>query len=146
MDIWKQKSAYWQEIPISRSMKNLKLKLWRQKGMNKVLAKLKEPVTVFLDGHFLGGDSAFGDEDINPDGFDGLIKQVERTSGAIVDGQGRPYKSNSYDLEGKAPTILLLQEILGAVYSAPNYGEPDVIYVTPNVYAEIQKQIGRAHV
>lgn len=82
----------------------------------------------------------FGDEDINPEGFDGLIKQVERTSGAIVDGQGRPYKSNTYDLEGKAPTVLLLQEILGAVYSAPNFGEPDVIYVTPNVYAEIQKQ------
>jgi hypothetical protein len=28
-----------------------------------LLAKIKEPVTVFLDGHFLGGDSAFGDEE-----------------------------------------------------------------------------------
>lgn len=82
----------------------------------------------------------FGDEDVNPDGFDGLIKQIERTSGAIVDGQGRPYRSNTWDLEGSAPTILLLQEILGAVYSSPNFGEPDTIYVTPNVYAELQKQ------
>lgn len=82
----------------------------------------------------------FGDEDINPDGFDGIIKQVERTSGVIVDGQGRPYRSNTYDLEGKAPTVLLLQEVLGAIYSSPNYGEPDTIYVTPNIYAELQKQ------
>ena len=82
----------------------------------------------------------FGDEDVNPDGFDGLIKQIERTSGAIVDGQGRPYRSNTWDLEGSAPTILLLQEILGAVYSSPNFGEPDTIYVTPNVYSELQKQ------
>lgn len=69
-----------------------------------------------------------------------MIKQIERTSGAIVDGQGRPYRSNTWDLEGSAPTILLLQEILGAVYSSPNFGEPDTIYVTPNVYAELQKQ------
>jgi len=82
----------------------------------------------------------FGDEDVNPEGFDGIIKQIERTSGAIVDGQGRPYRSNTWDLEGKAPTVLLLQEILGEVYGSPNYGEPDTIYVTPAIYAELQKQ------
>lgn len=31
----------------------------------RILAHIQQPVTVYLDGHFSGGDTAFGDENIN---------------------------------------------------------------------------------
>lgn len=70
-----------------------------------------------------------GSEALNAAGFDGICKQIKDNA-----------PKNVYDLAGKAPTPLLLQEILGEVYSAPNYGRPDTIYVEPRIHAELIKQ------
>ena len=71
----------------------------------------------------------YGNEDLQEKGFDGIIKQVR---------DGAP--NNVLDLDGSAPTPLLLQEALGEVYSAPNFGKPDCIYVEPRQHAELIKQ------
>lgn len=68
-----------------------------------------------------------GDESLNPEGFDGLAKQL-KTAGS------------SFDMKGSVPTPLLLQEILGEVYSAPNFGKPNVIYVEPRIHSELIRQ------
>jgi hypothetical protein len=44
------------------------VRLYRGNSKNvlpRILAHINQPVTVYLDGHFSGGDTAFGDEDIN---------------------------------------------------------------------------------
>jgi len=71
----------------------------------------------------------YGNESLQEKGFDGILKQVR---------DGAP--SNVLDLAGKAPTPLLLQEALGEVYSAPNFGRPDCIYVEPRLHSELIKQ------
>ena len=71
----------------------------------------------------------YGNESLQEKGFDGIIKQVR---------DGAP--NNVLDLDGSAPTPLLLQEALGEVYSAPNFGKPDCIYVEPRQHAELIKQ------
>lgn len=71
----------------------------------------------------------YGNENLQEKGFDGIIKQVR---------DGAP--NNVLDLDGSAPTPLLLQEALGEVYSAPNFGKPDCIYVEPRQHAELIKQ------
>jgi len=71
----------------------------------------------------------YGREALNSKGFDGIIKQVSDNA-----------PNNVMDIEGKSPTALLLQEVLGEVYSAPNYGRPDTIYVEPRVHSELIKQ------
>jgi len=71
----------------------------------------------------------YGNETLQEKGFDGIIKQVR---------DGAP--NNVLDLDGSAPTPLLLQEALGEVYSAPNFGKPDCIYVEPRQHAELIKQ------
>lgn len=71
----------------------------------------------------------YGREDLNSKGFDGIIKQISDNA-----------PNNVYDLDGKTPTPLLLQEALGEVYSAPNYGRPDCIYVEPRMHSELIKQ------
>ena len=68
-----------------------------------------------------------GDESLNENGFDGIIKQIK-------DG------GNSLDLNGSVPSPLLLQEVLGEVYASPNYGRPDTIYVEPRIHAELIRQ------
>lgn len=68
-----------------------------------------------------------GDSSINPLAWDGVIKQIK-------DG------GNSSDLRGKAPTAEYLQEVLGALYSAPFYGMATHILVTPRVLSELIKQ------
>jgi hypothetical protein len=68
-----------------------------------------------------------GDESLNPEGFDGIIKQIKDAG-------------SSLDLKGSVPTPLLLQEILGEVYASPNYGRPDTIYVEPRIHAELIRQ------
>lgn len=75
----------------------------------------------------------YGDEDLHELGFDGICKQIKAGGPA---GRG----PNTFDLAGSAPTPLLLQEVLGEVYSAPNFGRPDCIYVEPRVHAELIKQ------
>lgn len=71
----------------------------------------------------------YGREELNSKGFDGILKQMSDNAPA-----------NVYDLNGKSPSPLLLQEVLGEVYSAPNFGRPDCIYVEPRVHAELIKQ------
>jgi hypothetical protein len=71
----------------------------------------------------------YGNESLQEKGFDGILKQVR---------DGAP--QNVLDLKGSAPTPLLLQEALGEVYSAPNFGRPDCIYVEPRMHAELIKQ------
>lgn len=71
----------------------------------------------------------YGNESLQEKGFDGILKQVR-------DGASQ----NVLDLKGSAPTPLLLQEALGEVYSAPNFGRPDCIYVEPRLHAELIKQ------
>jgi hypothetical protein len=68
-----------------------------------------------------------GDEGLNPEGFDGIIKQISDSGSKL-------------DLNGSVPTPLLLQEILGEVYASPNYGRPDTIYVEPRIHAELIRQ------
>lgn len=68
-----------------------------------------------------------GDESLNPEGFDGLAKQLKSAG-------------SSFDMKGSVPTPLLLQEVLGEVYSAPNFGKPNVIYVEPRIHAELIRQ------
>ena len=71
----------------------------------------------------------YGNEALQEKGFDGILKQVR-------DGASQ----NVLDLKGSAPTPLLLQEALGEVYSAPNFGRPDCIYVEPRLHSELIKQ------
>lgn len=68
-----------------------------------------------------------GDESLNDDGFDGIIKQISDSGSKL-------------DLGGAVPTPLLLQEVLGEVYASPNYGRPDTIYVEPRIHAELIRQ------
>ena len=87
------------------------------------------------------------DEDVNSLAFDGLVKQISRdlSAGGFHDGAdhlglGRALSDFQYDLKGKAPTVQLLQEVLGVVYGAPFYGRPDTIYVEPRIHAELIQQ------
>ena len=68
-----------------------------------------------------------GDESLNSEGFDGIVKQISDSGSKL-------------DLNGSVPTPLLLQEILGEVYASPNYGRPDTIYVEPRIHAELIRQ------
>lgn len=71
----------------------------------------------------------YGREELNSKGFDGILKQMEDNA-----------PRNVMNMDGKSPTALLLQEVLGEVYSAPNYGRPDCIYVEPRIHSELIKQ------
>ena len=68
-----------------------------------------------------------GNESLNSNGFDGIIKQIKDNG-------------NSLDLKGSVPSPLLLQEVLGEVYASPNYGRPDTIYVEPRIHSELIRQ------
>ncbi len=68
-----------------------------------------------------------GNEALNTNGFDGIIKQIK-------DG------GNSLDLKGAVPSPLLLQEVLGEVFASPNFGRPDTIYVEPRIHSELIRQ------
>lgn len=80
-----------------------------------------------------------GDEDVKAKGFDGLIKQVERTDGARDFGAfgGRPFSQNQEDLAGAALTATKLHDVLGELYSAPRFGKPDAIFMEPKHYAKL---------
>ena len=74
----------------------------------------------------------YGREALNDKGFDGICAQIEAG--------GTNRGPNVYDLQGRVASPLLLQEALGEVYSAPNYGRPDTIYVEPRIHSELIKQ------
>lgn len=67
------------------------------------------------------------DSTINDLAFDGLVKQIR-------DG------GNSSNLEGKALTPLYLQEVMGALYGAPFYGQASHILVSPRVLGDLIQQ------
>lgn len=69
----------------------------------------------------------YGDSSVNPLAWDGIIKQIKDAG-------------NVADLRGKAVTPAYLQEVLGALYSAPFYGMASHILVTPRVLSELIKQ------
>lgn len=83
----------------------------------------------------------YGDEDMRARGFDGIIKQIERTSGnRDFQFGGRPFSDNQHDLAGGALDPTLLNEILGELHSSPRFGRPDVIMCEPRVYSALIKQ------
>ena len=81
----------------------------------------------------------YGDEDVNPQAFDGVMKQIERD----LDTDRNPYQfgpgfsENQEDLEGAALTGSKLHEILGELYSAPRFGAPDAIFMSPRQYSKL---------
>ena len=82
-----------------------------------------------------------GNEDVNGKGFDGIIKQIARTSGALREDGSRPYSDNVKDhggINALLPTDL--HNILGELYSSPRFGRPDFIMMEPRVYANLIKQ------
>ncbi len=80
-----------------------------------------------------------GDEDVKAKGFDGLIKQIERTDGArdFAAFGGRPFSANQEDVGGAALTAIKLHDVLGELHSAPRFGKPDAIFVDPKQYSKL---------
>ena len=68
-----------------------------------------------------------GDEDLNENGFDGILKQVEEGG-------------NFTDLLGEGVSVDRLQETLGTLQSAPYFGRPDCIYLEPKVHQDLVRQ------
>lgn len=68
-----------------------------------------------------------GDESLNGEGFDGVIKQLKDAG-------------SSYDMKGSVPTPMLLQEVLGDRYAVPNFAKIDTILVEPRIHAELIRQ------
>lgn len=84
-------------------------------------------------------ESFYGDEDVKAKGFDGIIKQIERTDGARDFGAhgGRPFSQNQEDLAGASLSSIKLHDILGELHSAPRFGKPDAIFVDPKQYSKL---------
>ena len=80
-----------------------------------------------------------GDEDVNSLSFDGILKQVERD----LDGDynefqfGRPFSGNQENVNGSLLTGAKLHETLGELYSAPRFGNPDAIFMSPKGYSKL---------
>lgn len=71
-----------------------------------------------------------GREDLTPLAFDGLW-EILRTNAP----------NNHTDLNGDAAQIKVIQTAIGKLISAPLFGSPDCLYVTPTQYSELVKQI-----
>jgi len=80
-----------------------------------------------------------GDEDVNPLAFDGVLKQIERSDAGVRNpfNFGRDYSDNQEDLQGAALTGSKLHEVLGELYSAPRFGAPDAIFMSPKAYSKL---------
>ena len=80
-----------------------------------------------------------GDEDVNALAFDGVLKQIERD----LDGTrnpfqfGKPFSENQEDLQGASLSGSKLHEVLGELYSAPRFGNPDAIFMSPKAYSKL---------
>ena len=81
----------------------------------------------------------YGDEDVKAKGFDGLIKQIERTDGArnFTTSGGRPFSQNQEDMAGASLSAVKLHDVLGELHSAPRFGKPDAIFVDPKQYSKL---------
>jgi len=79
-----------------------------------------------------------GDEDVNGLSFDGVLKQVERESGVYSPFRfGRDFSENQEDLQGASLSGAKLHEKLGELYSAPRFGQPDAIFMSPKAYSKL---------
>lgn len=91
-----------------------------------------------------------GDSNLSTLHFDGLMAQI---AGGAADGASLavPYgdmidgtAENYLDLRGAVVTPQKLQEVLGTLFDAPNFGAPNVIMLPPTVY-QTQVNIATAH-
>jgi len=79
-----------------------------------------------------------GDEDVNTQAFDGVLKQIEREEGVYSPFRfGRDFSENQEDLKGTQLTGAKLHEKLGELYSAPRFGQPDAIFMSPKAYSKL---------
>lgn len=80
-----------------------------------------------------------GDEDVNGLAFDGVLKQIERDLDTARNPFqfGRGFSNNQEDLQGSALTGEKLHEVLGELYSAPRFGNPDAIFMSPKAYSKL---------
>lgn len=78
-----------------------------------------------------------GDEDVNDLAFDGVIKQIEREGARNPFQFGGEFSQNQEDLEGASLTGDKLHQVLGELYSAPRFGSPDAIFMSPKAYAKL---------
>ena len=80
----------------------------------------------------------YGDEDVKSKGYDGILKQIERTDGARDQELfGRPLSQNQKDEGGSSLSAIKLHDVLGELHSAPRFGKPDAIFVDPKQYAKL---------
>jgi|GEM_PF-5849216 len=80
-----------------------------------------------------------GDEDVNGLAFDGVLKQVERDLDTSRNPYqfGRSFSGNQEDLQGASLSGQKLHEVLGELYSAPRFGNPDAIFMSPKQYSRL---------
>jgi len=80
-----------------------------------------------------------GDEDVNGLAFDGVLKQVERDLDTARNAYqfGRAFSENQEDMRGASLTGQKLHEVLGELYSAPRFGSPDCIFMSPKAYSKL---------
>lgn len=81
-----------------------------------------------------------GDEDVNDLAFDGCLKQIEREGDAASYSPyrfGRDFSDNQEDLQGASLSGAKLHEVLGELYSAPRFGSPDAIFMSPKAYSKL---------
>jgi len=80
-----------------------------------------------------------GDEDVNGLAFDGIMKQIERGDSGVRNPFifGRDFSDNQEDLAGASLTGTKLHEVLGELYSAPRFGNPDAIFMSPKAYSKL---------
>jgi len=71
-----------------------------------------------------------GNSALNSNQFDGAITQIKAEA-----------PQNVENMDGAAVSLDKLLEIEGKLVDAPNYGDPGVIYTTPKLYQELDKQI-----
>lgn len=70
-----------------------------------------------------------GREAVNPLAFDGIFEQIIQEA-----------PQNRLDLAGNTVDPQILQQVLGELTAAPNFGRPDCIYVEPQVHASLIQQ------
>ena len=72
----------------------------------------------------------YGDSSIDSLHFDGVIKQIKDYNSS----------SNVNNLDGSPISMDYLEDKLGELGSAPTFGYPDTIYVTPKVWRDLSRQ------
>jgi hypothetical protein len=80
-----------------------------------------------------------GDEDVNGLAFDGVLKQIERDLDTDRNPYqfGRSFSEHQEDMQGASLSGQKLHEVLGELYSAPRFGSPDAIFMSPKAYSKL---------